>query len=165
MEAWKQNLFTFKLNERKFRAAVADFMRKAGPKLADKIVRRAAMDVVNETTNLISTDPKRVDTGRYRAGWTMAGRLVNLHGAAATAYTTKAAADNQAQPTDGAIERRGSGLERTIRVINNVDYGTHVEHGTENMPAGRHVSRALEKVAGDVTEAAKEYMAEAWEGR
>lgn len=165
MEKWKQNLITFKLDERRFRAAVSDFMRRAGPKLADKIVRKAAMDVVGEATNLITTDPARVDTGRYRAGWSMAAKLVNLHGAAATAYTTKAAADNQAKPTDGAIERRGSGLERVIRVINNVEYGTYLEHGTESMAAGRHVSRALETVGNQVAEAAKEYMAETFEGR
>lgn len=159
MEKWKQNLLTLKLDERRFRAALSDFMRKAGPKLADKIVRKAAMDVVNETTNLITTDPKRVDTGRYRAGWSMAAKLVGAKGASALPTAPNSEAG------DGTIERRGRGLERTIRVINNVEYGTYLEHGTEDMAAGRHLSRALEKVAGEVAEAAKEYIAETFQGR
>lgn len=159
MEKWQQNMITFKVNERRLRAALRDFVTKAGPKLADKIVRKAAMDVISETTNLITTDPKRVDTGRYRAGWSMAANLVGAKGASALP-----AAPNS-ETGDGTIERRGKGLERTIRVINNVEYGTYLEHGTEEMVAGRHVSRALETVAGNVKEAAREYLAEAWEGR
>jgi hypothetical protein len=115
---------------------------KRFPDLADTIARKAALDVVNETTKAITEGtggtPKRVDTGRYRAGWR-------------EGYS---AAEVQQGPSSASV-----------RVRNPVEYGPHVEYGTRHMAPGNHLTRALEVVRRTLPGEAGQPITDAWEGK
>lgn len=116
--------------------AARRFLRRAGPEVVDKAIRKIAADVVAETVRGITTvSPTRVDTGRYRAGWGYGARAVGLRVAVPRSA--------EGGPSDGSGAFSGAGLERRVTVANNVEYARFVELGARYMQPGNHLSRAL----------------------
>lgn len=143
-------LFRFELSAASVRRSMAEFRRRVGPEIAETIVRRAAFVVVGEAAKLITTDPPRVDTGRYRASWMVAFRQAAANGRDPISGRFLPAAGGASQPGDGEIQEQGKGsLQYELRVVSNVEYGPALEFGTREIPAGRHVGRALELAEDD----------------
>ena len=142
-------LFRFSLSAPSVRRTMAEFRRKVGPEIAERITRRAAFTVVGEATKHITTSPARVDTGRYRASWLVGFRGVN-GGRDPLSGRFLPPGGGASQAGDGEVQERGAGsLAYELRVQSNVDYGSALEFGTREIPPGRHVARALEFAEAD----------------
>lgn len=158
--------FRVTLDERRLRARLAAFTRAMGPEVRDVVVRKTAFDVVAETTrglNGVAGLPKRIDTGRLRAGWRIAAEaaaLPSLPGAAASTDP-----GNPSQPGDGLAQERRSGGALVLTVGNAVAYARHVEFGTRRMRPGLHLQRGLRLAARNLPPTAAEAMRRAWRGR
>ena len=131
---------TLTLEKDRFDRAVSRFLRNKAPAVVKVAVRKLAFDVVAETTkglNGLGGLPKRIDTGRLRAGW----RVAMADGGLPT-FGLPSSASSKA--SDGSANMSGSGVDLTITVTNRVNYAAHVEHGTVHMiPPGKHLERAL----------------------
>ena len=114
------------------------------PGIQDQVVRKLAFDGVRDIVVSITTgafsNPIRVDTGRYRAAWSVGSQALGL---------------GAAGPTTGARTGDGRGIVEksgpvTIATITNaVEYAEYVEYGTRTMEAGHHVEVALQRVTED----------------
>lgn len=156
---------TMDVNMTRLNAAIKAFVSVHGPNAADKIVRKASFDVIYRITtslNGLHGTIKRIDTGRYRAGWNLA--LVAATGQKA-GPTSGGNAENPQKATDGQGKVAGKGLLRRAELRNNVEYGPYIEYGTATMAPGQHVTLALEYVAKVVEDVAKQAVIDAARGR
>lgn len=142
--------------------ALDRWLGQQGAQLADKGARKAALDVVAETQRAITAGldgtPKRVDTGRYRGGWT--------DGARSAGISSGSLAPIAGGSGYGSVS--GSGLTVTITVGNAVEYAPFVEYGTRTMEPGNHLTRALEvvrrSIPGETSRGSiREMIVSAWE--
>lgn len=164
-------LVDIRLNSRLLRTAINALVRRKGPEVVDRVIRKTAFDVVSYTVRALNgaeagyPHPKRIDTGRYRAAWVVAGesaigrRAGSASVSAVSSHTGKA---NPPQPGDGSARWQGRGLTQLVTVSNAVEYGPEVEFGTRHMAAGLHLSRALAVSAKGVLEAAGIELSRAW---
>lgn len=159
-----------RLNQRALRSAISAFTRRHGPAATDRAVRKVAFDVVAYTTRALNGDaagyphPKRIDTGRLRAGWNVAiekavGRSA---GTTAVAPVRRDGSPSGASPSDGSASWAGTGLARTVTVTNAVEYGPEVEFGTFQMLPGLHLTRGLLVGAKDVFKTVGFELSRAW---
>jgi len=133
---------TLQLEEARFAKAIDRFLRRQIPSVVRVAVRKLAFDVASTTArnlNGAGTLPKRIDTGRLRAGW----RVALADGGLPTTGMPGAATS---QGGDGDMTETTSGGEVTITVTNRVEYAAHVEHGTSRMAPGKHLESALRTV-------------------
>lgn len=156
---------TLKLEERRFKAALSEFLRRRAPAVAERAARKIALDIGAEVVKSLNGEeagypnPKRVDTGRYRAGWCAAVGLATGIAPGPTAA---------AQAGDGSGRTDGAGLRRTVTVENNVEYGPYVEFGThdrdggERMEPGLHLHRALRVGTRAVQRLVGDDLADEW---
>jgi len=126
-------------SQRRLNGALSRFLRQM-PEARETVLRKIGFDVLRDTVVSITTgeggNPKRVDTGRYRAAWRAGGEDVGID--------VPGPSTASAQPRDGQgrwIKRRN---ETALEVTNNVEYGAFVEYGTEKMAPGNHLTRAME---------------------
>jgi len=154
------------LNRQILAAELQRFTRGRLPKAVDKIVRRTALLGISEIVKSLNGEeagypnPKRIDTGRYRAGWGM-----GLQQAIGARIDAPSSTDpkNPTEAGDGTGTQTGRGtLTNRIRVENNVEYGIYVEEGTAQMRAGNHLERALLVAAADIRTAAGKAIPDAW---
>lgn len=138
------------------------------PKAIDKIVRRSALLGVSEIVKSLNGEeagypnPKRIDTGRYKAGWGM-----GLQQAIGARIDAPPSTDpkNPTEVGDGTGSHTGKGtLTTRVRVENNVRYGIYVEEGTVFMAPGNHLMRAMLVAAADIRTAAGKAIPDAWNG-
>lgn len=141
---------TLRLNQRRLNAALTGFLRSV-PKARERAIRKIAFDVLSDTVVGITTgeggNPKRVDTGRYRAAWRNAGEEAGVNVTASLAPALRVRGEGGrflSSSRDGAAEWRGEPGETSLTLTNNVEYGAFVEYGTGAMAPGNHLSRALE---------------------
>lgn len=149
---------TLTLDEARFNGAVRAFLRRQAPDAVDRAARRIAFGVGStlvRSLNGLGGLPKRIDTGRYRAGWATGT-------SEATGRRVVAPSAPTSQPGDGQGTRTGRGLSLTVTVINNVEYGEHVEYGTDRMTAGLHRKAALEAEGRKVAKLMGGELARAW---
>lgn len=157
-------MVSIKLNTARLRAELSHFVRDLAPKAVDIAVRRTAFAVGGDIVRAINgagagfAAPRRIDTGRYRAGWSMA---VQAASGRAPGPTT---ASVPVLSSDGAAERVTTATGTTIRVINNVEYGQYVEHGTQHMRPGHHVALSLLKHAATLRLELGKTIPQAWRG-
>ena len=163
---------SFRHNSALMRTAVNAFVRKHGPEVVDKVTRKMAFDVVAYTTKALNgagagyNHPKRIDTGRYRAAWNVAIEAAVGKSAGSTAVSPESrhsGQPNPAQSGDGSAKVEGSGMGRTITVINAVEYGPYLEFGTSSMAAGLHLTRGLLVVGKDAMKAIGAPLRAAWD--
>ena len=135
---------TISVNEQELQAAMAQWLKTLAPEAAEKATRKIALDVVSETMQGITRGPpRRVDTGRLRAGWRFAAKSARLPLAGLRGSVTGAASAAGSSPDDGRGEVTTKGVDSTATLVNAVEYATHVEFGTEHMVPGLHLTRAL----------------------
>jgi len=130
-------------------SAISRFLRDAVPEVVDVVVRKTAFDVVALTTrglNGVDGLPKRIDTGRYRAGWRVALEATGISSAGINAPDAASS-----KPSDGSGSFKAGPLLVKAIVTNNVEYARYVEDGTSRMAPGHHLKRALH-LASDVFE-------------
>ena len=97
--------------------------------MADKVQRKAALDLFGE---LIQTTP--IDTGRARAGWSMDTRKGDdVPPAKASSYRPKSP-----MPPKGA---------QFIMLYNNVEYIVYLNEGRSTQAPTRFVEKAVDKIA------------------
>ena len=97
--------------------------------MADKVQRKAALDLFGE---LIQTTP--IDTGRARAGWSMDARKgEDVPPLKASSYRPKSPVPPKGAPF--------------IIIYNNVEYIVPLNEGTATRPPRRFVQESIEKVA------------------
>lgn len=139
-----------KLDTRRFNASVRDVLSRAMPAAIDKALRWGAFAVVGEITRSLNGEeagydvPKRIDTGRYRAAWSVATRAIyGKPGGPTSVGRSRTGKLNPPRASDGQASVRGGPLKRRVEIQNNVEYGHDVEDGTASMRPGRHVRRAL----------------------
>ena len=148
--------FSVHFDQANFNREVQKFLRAIPEKVRERAVRKIAFDVVSDVVVGIGGffgNPKRIDTGRYRAGWGVAARIGELPGAGRLPRAPGS------EPGDGSA-RWSESLTRTgITVANNVEYGPHVEHGTARMAPGKHLATALQRGGSDLRTIRKEIEA------
>lgn len=156
---------TVKVNAERARRELANFTRNLAPKLVDATVRKTAFDVGGDVVRSLNgyeagfPNPKRIDTGRYRAGWSIGVREAV---GKAPGPTTGGDEDNPQRADDGVGEMVNSGARALVRVTNNVEYGPEVEDGTESMAPGHHIKLALLRAAVRMREALGKAVPRAW---
>lgn len=147
---------------------IRKFTRKQLPDAVDRIVRRSAFLVISELVKSLNGEeagypnPKRIDTGRYKAGWAM-----GLQQATGIRVNAPPSTDpkNPTQAGDGTGQTKGKGgLVTRIRIENNVKYGIYVEEGTIFMRPGNHLERAMFVAAADIRTAMGKAIPDAWNG-
>jgi len=127
-------------------------VRAKCPEVAQSVTRAAGLAVVSEITRSLNgeeagySNPKRIDTGRYRAAWNVGVQRATGAGVGNTPVTPKPG--NEPQPGDGEGGMRAFGMLSSLYVRNNVRYGQYVEYGTRFMRPGGHLARALIVVKG-----------------
>lgn len=131
--------------QREFDAAVDNFLRRLEPKVISIGVRKMAFDVVEWTTGALNGErglPRRIDTGRLRAGWRVALADGGIPAPSA------AEGSSASLPGDGFCteERGASGDVRGLTVGNRVEYAPDVEYGTEAMRPGMHLEGGLRAI-------------------
>lgn len=164
-------VLNLRVNERRLSSAIRAFASRRGPEAVDRIVRKTAFDVVAYTTRAINgteagyPHPKRIDTGRYRAAWSVAieeavGRAAGSTAVAATSRHT--GEPNPPEAGDGYARWSGRGLAQAVLVGNAVKYGPYIEWGTRHMRPGLHLTRGLLVAAKSAAAAAKVEIPRAW---
>lgn len=154
-----------RLDERRFGRAVSRFVRQLAPKAAEQAVKKIALDVTREilvSLNGVTGLPKRIDTGRYRAAWASGTEIAVGSRAGLPTAPSSSSTENPSRSGDGAGTFAKSGARSAITVTNNVEYGPHLEYGTQAMAAGWHRGTALAKVGREVEEVAEAAMRDAW---
>ena len=142
-------------------AAVRSFASTHGPAAVDRVVRRASFGIGGQIVRSLNgteagySNPKRIDTGRYRAAWAVGTSQ-------ATGLSVGAPSSPESQSGDGSGVKSGAGLNASITVTNNVEYGPYVEYGTESMEAGLHVQDAVERETKKIEKAIAAELARAW---
>ena len=135
---------TLVLETERFDAATREFLGRLLPRAVDAAVRKIAFDVVDETArglNGLGGLPKRIDTGRLRAGWRVALEDGGLP------VPGSAAGSPESLTGDGEADlERHYGHLVGVTVVNRVEYARHVEEGTVHMEPGKHLERALRVV-------------------
>ena len=157
--------FDLRLDVRRFNGSVREFMATHLPAAIDKIIRKAAFDVVGAIVRSLNGEeagfaaPKRIDTGRYRAGWSVSVKDVwGRAGGPTSVGTSRAGQKGQAQPGVGSGKLIGPTLKRRVTLTNAVEYGPHIEFGTSRMRPGHHVKLALASVRAEIKKLAREQI-------
>lgn len=132
-----------KLDSAALNAAISK-LEKQLPVVADQVVRKLTFDgmrdiVVSLTTGSFGTI-RRVDTGRYRAAWSVGGESLGFGVVGPTAG---------ARAGDGFGKKEITFTGATYTITNAVEYAEYVEYGTRTMEAGHHVEVALQRVTED----------------
>lgn len=152
---------TLTLDVARLNRAVAAFVGRRAPAVADRMVRAAAFKVGDRIVRSLNGEeagypnPKRIDTGRYRAAWAVGTAM-------ATGTRPAAPGASTARSGDGLGVTVGKGATRQITVTNNVEYGPYVEYGTARMAAGLHVQGALRAVAAEIEDLVAPHLKRAW---
>ena len=156
-----------RLNERRLAEELAAFVGGKLPAVVSKVTRAAVFGIGGEIVRSLNGEeagypnPKRIDTGRYRAAWAMGVQAATGDRLPAPPSTDP---DNPSRISDGTSTKvRSEGLIQRIRVDNNVEYAADVEHGTPTMRPGLHVARALIVEAKKLRTAAGKAIPDAWE--
>lgn len=157
-----------RLNERRLAEELSAFVRGRLPAAVSKITRAAVFGIGGEIVRSLNGEeagypnPKRIDTGRYRAAWAMGVQAATGDRIPAPASTDP---NNPTQAGDGAarLTTDSGGLTLRARVDNNVEYGADVEYGTAGMRPGLHVARAVLVEAKKIRTAAGKAIPDAWE--
>jgi len=114
------------------------------PGIQDQVVRKLAFDGMRDIVVSITTgafgNPIRVDTGRYRAAWSVGSQALGLGAVGPTSGA-------RAGDGKGSVKKAGAATIATI--TNAVEYAEYVEYGTATMEAGHHVEVALQRVTQD----------------
>ena len=100
--------------------------------------------------NGLDGNPKRIDTGRYRAAWAV--------GTKEATGMTLPVSTSASESGDGVGVRTAT----AITVTNNVEYGPYIEYGTEHMAAGLHVADAVEAEGRTASKVIGGEFARAW---
>lgn len=158
---------TLKVNQARLQGELRKFIANLGPKAIDLAVRKTAHDVGGDIVRALNgydagfPAPKRIDTGRYRAGWSIGVAQV---APPAPGPTTGGDADNPQRADDGVGTAHAThgGNTLSVRVTNNVEYGPYVEDGTDTMAPGRHVALAMLRGAARLREALGQTIPDAW---
>lgn len=126
-------------------------MVKGSPKARKRVVRKIAVDVLRDTLVGITTgeggNPKRVDTGRYRAAWRAGGEAAGVKVGAGLAPAVRVRGEGGrfvASAREGTGEWEEGPDYTALTITNNVEYAAHVEYGTASMAPGNHLTRALD---------------------
>ena len=130
------------LEERRFNEAASHFLNTLLPEVVEQAVRKMAFDVVDETARGLNGAvglPKRIDTGRLRAGW----RVAMMDGGLDAPPSAASAQASEAGDGEATVNRGLGGRVVGVEVRNNVEYARDVEEGTESMAPGKHLERAL----------------------
>ena len=157
-----------KVNSERFRREWDKFTKTLAPQMVDLATRKTAFDVGGDIVRSLNgadagyPTPKRIDTGRYRAGWSIGVREAT---GAAPGPTTGGDAENPGLSTDGAGGTRHTATRATVWVANNVEYGPLVEYGTETMRPGHHLSHAMLRSATRLREALGAAIPAAWKNQ
>jgi len=126
-----------RFDQRLFRDALRDFASRVGPDIARQGTKKISLDIVSTVVKSLNgaesgyPNPKRIDTGRYRAAW------VATEGALGAGSTVGVSSG------DASASAQASGLKYEISIANNVEYGPYVEHGTAKMAPGLHLHTGL----------------------
>lgn len=125
--------------ERRLNKAIAEFIGLSD-ELVEVVARKLAFDALYETTTAIGGLyglPKRIDTGRYRAGWRLAGREAKLGALPGDVSAASEIGDGEAKVTR-------TKLVMEMELTNNVEYGEYLEYGTLYLqPPGLHLTRGV----------------------
>lgn len=156
-----------RLNERRLAAELSAFVAGRLPVAVAKITRAAVFGIGGEIVRSLNGEeagypnPKRIDTGRYRAAWAMGVQAATGDRIPAPPSTDL---ENPTRSGDGDAQVSGrGGLVLRARVDNNVEYAADVEYGTPGMRPGLHVARALLVEAAKIRTAAGKMIPAAWE--
>lgn len=123
-----------------FDAAMKKFVNEHAPEAVAVAIRKVAFDIVRNTMvgmGGLSGLPKRIDTGRLRAGWRMGLEALGINAAGLPPLAPNS------EIGDGTGIVSSSGTTHTVIVSNNVEYARYVEDGTARMRPGNHLKRAL----------------------
>lgn len=156
---------TVRVQQDRLRAELDRFTRNLSPALVDSVTRKTAFDIGGDIVrSLNGTEagfpvPKRIDTGRYRAAWSIGVREAT---GKAPGPTTGGDADNPQQIDDGEGREIKRNARAVVRVTNNVEYGPYIEDGTEAMRPGHHLKLSLLRGAVRLREAIGKAVPLAW---
>lgn len=150
-------MITVSVNMTRLNKALSAMLKKVPADVQDPAVRKIAFDVVNDVQIGVATgghgNPRRFDTGRYVAGWRVAGAMLGLGSLGPT---------SAARAGDGSMSTGRKGHALTVTLKNLVEYAQAVEYGTAKMAPGNHVTTALARAGKDVEEVVQQLMADAW---
>jgi hypothetical protein len=148
-------MLSIKIDNARLNAALSK-MEKRLPGIQKQIVRKLAFDGLTDIVVSITTgafdNPKRVDTGRYRAAWGVGSLALGPGRNAKGQFSGKARAvgpTKEALPGDAKGEIVTTEGRTMATITNSVEYAELVENGTLYMRAGHHVAVALQRVAED----------------
>lgn len=142
------------MDQARLNRAMGRFLAQQVPAVRDVVVRSTALEIVALVTrslNGVAGLPKRIDTGRLRAGWRIA---LSSIGFATTGIDAPGSSDpqNRSQGSDGSGEYTHNADKSIALVSNNVRYARFVEDGTAKMRPGHHLKRALRLAAREFEE-------------
>lgn len=161
---------TLKVDTQRLSWELARFTRNLAPDAISRAVRATTFHVGGDIIRSLNGGeagfpvPKRIDTGRYRAGWVMGTAMV---AGPAQGPTTGGDADNPQQPDDGVGEtvRAAAGLKLAMKVTNNVEYGPYIEDGTDTMAPGHHLRLGILRGVVRLREALGKEIPAAWKNQ
>ena len=145
--------FTFKMDSRYYERETQKFLALLPKRMREPAVRKIAFDVMSDWTVGIGGmfgNPKRIDTGRYRASPGVAAKAAGIPGA------SKLPKSKDSQPSDGSAKWVKTGDTTGLTVTSHVEYGPYVEWGTRFMEPGKHLATALVRVGNDTREVRKQ---------
>lgn len=151
------------MDQNRLNRAMFRFLTKQIPAVRDVVVRSTALEVVALVTralNGVDGLPKRIDTGRLRAGWRIALSSMGFQTTGLDAPSS-GNPDNPSQDDDGDGQYTHNERVSIAVVSNNVRYARFVEDGTSRMRPGHHLKRALRLVAREFEESLAREMAAA----
>lgn len=157
-----------KLQEGRARRELEKFVRNLSPEMTNLVVKKTTFDVGGDIVRSLNGEdagypnPKRIDTGRYRAAWSMGVRAAT---GKAPGPTQGGDAENPLRSGDGEGAVRMTGAKATLRVTNNVEYAPLVEMGTEHMRPGHHLALAMLRAAARMKEAVGAALPAAWKNQ
>lgn len=161
---------SIRINQARLAAELRGFLRTRGPNAIDRAVRATAFQVGGDIIRSLNgagagfSAPKRIDTGRYRAGWAIGvqqatGRAV---GSTVASPVGRDGRPNPQQADDGRGIRTRTAFSTTVRAENNVEYGPYIEGGTATMRPGHHVALAMLRATVKLREALGREIPQAW---
>lgn len=145
-----------RFEQRLFQQALADFRSRVSPEIARAGSKKLALDVVSTTVRALNgpgagfSNPKRIDTGRYRAAWQATeGALAPGPGVGVSVG-------------DSSVAGGGSGPKFEIAISNAVEYGPYVEYGTSKMAPGLHLQTGLRTATKSARAVVGALVAKGW---
>ena len=140
-----------------FAKAMAEFRSRVAPEVARAASKKIALDVVSTTVRALNgpsagfSNPKRIDTGRYRAAWQA------TEGALSPGPGVGVAVGG-----DSSASGSGSGTRYEIAISNAVEYGPWIEYGTSKMAPGLHLQTGLRTATRNVRAITGALLAREW---